>query len=89
MYVIINVYMDLAKKLGWKRKELVLNREGIRLGEVLDHLQDLKSIVTENPDNYIILVNGINIKLLKDFDTEISGDVVVDIFPPAGGGTGF
>jgi len=78
--------MNLAKKLGWKSKELVINREKITFEEILPMVKDLKDIIINNLDEYIILINGLNTKLLKGLETEVSGDVTIDIFPPAAGG---
>lgn len=78
--------MDLARKLGWRKKELILDREGITFREVLSMIKDLENAIIDNIDNYIILINGINIRLLKGIETEISNDTVIDIFPPAAGG---
>jgi len=78
--------MNLAKKLGWRNKELVVNREKATFEEILSMVKDLKDIIINNLDEYIILINGLNIKLLKGLETEISGDVTIDIFPPAAGG---
>ena len=86
MHININIYMNLAKKLGWKNKELVVNREKATFEEILSMVKDLKDIIINNLDEYIILINGLNIKLLKGLETEISGDVTIDIFPPAAGG---
>jgi molybdopterin converting factor small subunit len=78
--------MDLAKKLGWSRKEISIDKEKILLSDILSFLTDLRDIVVGNIDNYIVLVNGVNIKLLKGLETEIVGDTTIDIFPPAAGG---
>jgi molybdopterin converting factor small subunit len=78
--------MDLAKKLGWSRKEISIDKDKILLRDILSFLTDLRDIVVGNIDNYIVLVNGINIKLLKGLETEIVGDTTIDIFPPAAGG---
>lgn len=86
MHININIYMNLAKKLGWRNKELVVNREKATFEEILSMVKDLKDIIINNLDEYIILINGLNIKLLKGLETEISGDVTIDIFPPAAGG---
>jgi len=86
LHININIYMNLAKKLGWKNKELVVNREKATFEEILSMVKDLKDIIINNLDEYIILINGLNIKLLKGLETEISGDVTIDIFPPAAGG---
>jgi molybdopterin converting factor small subunit len=82
----INIYMDLAKKLGWKSRELVISRERVTFEEILSIVKDLRDAIISNLDDYIILVNGLNIKLLKGLETEILGDTTIDIFPPAAGG---
>jgi len=82
----INIYMDLAKKLGWKSRELVISRERVTFEEILSIVKDLRDAIINNLDDYIILVNGLNIKLLKGLETEILGDTTIDIFPPAAGG---
>jgi molybdopterin converting factor small subunit len=78
--------MDLAKKLGWSRKEISIDKEKILLRDILSFFTDLRDIVVGNIDNYIVLVNGVNIKLLKGLETEIVGDTTIDVFPPAAGG---
>jgi molybdopterin converting factor small subunit len=78
--------MDLAKKLGWSRKEISIDKDKILLSDILSFLTDLRDIVVGNIDNYIVLVNGVNIKLLKGLETEIVGDTTIDVFPPAAGG---
>ena len=86
MKIYVNVYMDLAKKLGWSRKEISIDKDKILLRDILSFLTDLRDIVVGNIDNYIVLVNGVNIKLLKGLETEIVGDTTIDVFPPAAGG---
>lgn len=86
MKIYVNVYMDLAKKLGWSRKEISIDKEKILLRDILSVFTDLRDIVVGNIDNYIVLMNGVNIKLLKGLETEIVGDTTIDIFPPAAGG---
>ncbi|MCC6017405.1 MAG: MoaD/ThiS family protein [Desulfurococcaceae archaeon] len=86
MKIYVNVYMDLAKKLGWSRKEISIDKDKILLSDILSFFTDLRDIVVGNIDNYIVLVNGVNIKLLKGLETEIVGDTTIDVFPPAAGG---
>lgn len=86
VHIYINLYMDLARKLGWSRRELVVDKERVRVRDVIEFFEDLRNAVMNSPRSYMILVNGINIMLLNNFDTEISGDTTIDIFPPAGGG---
>jgi molybdopterin converting factor small subunit len=78
--------MNLAKKLSWKNKELVIDREKITFKEILSMVKDLKDIIIDNLDEYIILINALNIKLLKGLETEILDDATIDIFPPAADG---
>jgi len=86
MRIRINLYMDLAEKLKWSHKELYLEKEKITLRELLNILRELREIVISNPDRFLILVNGINVRFLKDLDTELSDGTIIDIFPPSGGG---
>lgn len=86
MRVSINVYMDLAGKLGWSRRDLNIDKDKVTFKEVLSELRDLWNTIISNLDEYLILVNGVNIKLLRGLETEIYSDVTIDIFPPAGGG---
>lgn len=78
--------MDLAKKLGWRRRELFVDKEKITLEDVLLMLEELRNAIIDNIDEYIILVNGVNIKLLNGLRTELVDDTTIDIFPPAAGG---
>ena len=86
MRVNINIYMDLARKLGWSKRDLVVEKDKVAFKEILSMLSDLWNTIINNIDEYIILVNGVNIKLLRGLETEIYSDVTIDIFPPAGGG---
>jgi molybdopterin converting factor small subunit len=78
--------MDLAGKLGWSRRDLNIDKDKVTFKEVLSELRDLWNTIISNLDEYLILVNGVNIKLLRGLETEIYSDVTIDIFPPAGGG---
>jgi molybdopterin converting factor small subunit len=78
--------MDLAGKLGWSKRDLNIDKDKVTFKEVLSELRDLWNTIINNLDEYLILVNGVNIKLLRGLETEIYSDVTIDIFPPAGGG---
>jgi molybdopterin converting factor small subunit len=78
--------MDLAGKLGWSKRDLNIDKDKVTFKEVLSELRDLWNTIISNLDEYLILVNGVNIKLLRGLETEIYSDVTIDIFPPAGGG---
>ncbi len=83
----VRVYVTLREKLGWKSKVVNLSREKVKFSELLDELKDLKGVLEEfGYENFMILLNGRNIRLLDWLDTEVEGGDSIDIFPPAGGG---
>lgn len=86
MLVRINLYMDMVEKLKWSKKDLFLDKETVTIKDVLEFVNDLKELILSNPEGYMILLNGINIRLLKGLDTVLPDKAVIDIFPPAGGG---
>ena len=86
MRIYINLYMDLAKKLGWSRREITIDSDRVTLKEILENISELKEMRVSNPDYCIILVNGRNVRSLKNLDTEVVDNVIIDIFPPVGGG---
>lgn len=86
MLVRINLYMDIVEKLKWSKKDLLLDKEIATIKDVLESVKDLKELILSNPEGYMILLNGINIRLLKGLDTALSDNAVIDVFPPAGGG---
>lgn len=82
----VRVYMTLREKLGWGSREVRLEGK-VRFSDLLEELRDLKGILEEfGYENFMMLVNGRNIRLLDWLDTEVGEGDVVDIFPPAGGG---
>jgi molybdopterin converting factor small subunit len=82
----VRVYLTLREKLGWKSKTLSLGRNKVKFSELLDELKDLKGVLEDfGYENFMILLNGRNIRLLDWLDTEVEEDSI-DIFPPAGGG---
>lgn len=86
MHVRVNVYMDLARKLKWSKREIAINKDKATVRDVLNSINELKDTVLPNLDSFMVLVNGINIRLLKGLDTEVGEGFTIDIFPPAGGG---
>ena len=87
MRVKVLLYSFLREKLGWKEKILELKGEKATINDVLRNLPDLKEVIMHNGiDNFMILVNGINIRLLKMLNTELSDGSEIAIFPPGGGG---
>jgi molybdopterin synthase sulfur carrier subunit len=83
----VRVYLTLREKLGWKSKTLSLGRNKVKFSELLDELKDLKGVLEDfGYENFMILLNGRNIRLLDWLDTEVEEGDSIDIFPPAGGG---
>jgi molybdopterin synthase sulfur carrier subunit len=83
----VRVYLTLREKLGWKSKTLSLGRNKVKFSELLDELKDLKGVLEDfRYENFMILLNGRNIRLLDWLDTEVEEGDSIDIFPPAGGG---
>ncbi len=83
----VRVYVTLREKLGWKSKVINLRREKMKFSELLDELKDLKGVLEDlGYENFMILLNGRNIRLLDWLDTEVEEGDSIDIFPPAGGG---
>lgn len=82
----VRVYMTLREKLGWKSREVKLTK-AVKFSDLLEEMKDLKEILESfGYENFMILVNGRNIRLLKWLDTEVRDEDSIDILPPAGGG---
>ncbi|MEM1685387.1 MAG: MoaD family protein [Acidilobaceae archaeon] len=86
MAVKIRVYATLREALGWS--SLDVNIEGeTTVGNLLSNIKDLWAQIQERGlDFYTILINGHNIRLIKELDTVVRDNDVIDIFPPAAGG---
>ncbi len=82
--MLVKLFATLIEFTG-KRK---LGISGPRtVGELLDELDRMfPGFKKELEQGYIILVNGKNIEHLQGFDTLLSDEDTVSIFPPAGGG---
>lgn len=79
--------MELALKAGWKEREVFVDREYITLGELLGEFQELRGFLDEEfAERFIVLVNGVNSRLLGGLRAGVKDGDTVDIFPPAGGG---
>lgn len=86
MTIKIRVYATLRERLGWSVKD-VEAKEEVKLSELLEGIPELWKILVETGfENYVILVNGHNYKLLNGLNTTIEKGSLVDVFPPAGGG---
>lgn len=86
MKVKVVVYSFLKEKLGWKEKTIEIDRDKTTVGDIISLIPDLKKVICENVDEFLILVNGINIRLLKQLKTEVNDGAEIAIFPPGGGG---
>lgn len=83
----VRVYMTLREKLGWRSREIELGGRKVSFSELLNEISDLKRVLEEfGYENFMILINGRNIRLMEWLETKVSDGDVVDIFPPAGGG---
>ena len=87
MRVVIRVYTALREKLGWSSREVEVAGDRATLAEVLTSVEVLRDLVGERLlQDFIVLVNGRNARLLNGLETELADGDVVDIFPPAAGG---
>ncbi len=87
MRVVVRVYTALREKLGWSSKEVELAGGRATLAEVVNSVEVLRDLVGERLlQDFIVLVNGRNARLLNGLETELADGDVVDIFPPAAGG---
>jgi molybdopterin synthase sulfur carrier subunit len=89
MRVTIHVYAFLKEKTGWESRVVELERECVKLMDILESVPELRNVILAGDDidrNFIVLLNGRNIRLLNGLDTLIADGDRVDIFPPAGGG---
>lgn len=87
MRVKIRVYMELALKLGWREREISTDGESTTLGELLRALPELREFINEEfTERFMVLVNGVNSRLLGGLQARVKDSDIVDIFPPAGGG---
>ncbi|NIP67201.1 MoaD family protein [Candidatus Bathyarchaeota archaeon] len=85
-------YFTVLREITGKREE-VMEAETIR--ELLDLLiskygkplqDEVNSDREKIPGYYNILVNGLNVRLLKNLETSLKDGYVISILPPVGGG---
>ncbi|MEM0340085.1 MAG: MoaD/ThiS family protein [Acidilobaceae archaeon] len=82
----VRVYAFLREKLGWSSKELNMGRS-VRLREVLESVEELRPLIQLfESGELIVLVNGVNARLLQGLETSLSDEDTLDLFPPGGGG---
>jgi len=90
MKVKICVFSFLRDKLGWKEKIMELPKNEATLHEILSNLPDLKKYVLRDNNNlsdeFMILVNGLNVKFTGGNKTIVKDGDEIAIFPPGGGG---
>ena len=84
----IRVYMDLAAKVGWKEREIyVPGSSSCTLRDLLERIEEFKGLLDESfTERFVVLVNGVNVRLRGGLEAMISDGDTLDIFPPAGGG---
>lgn len=87
MRALIRVYASLRERLGASSITVELSGSSATLAEILRAKREVEEAVKSYPiEMMIILVDGMNIKLLKGLETEVKDGSVIDIFPPAAGG---
>ena len=90
MKVKIYVFSFLRDKLGWRQKVIELPQNEATLYEVLSNLPGLKKYVLRDnddvSDDFMILVNGLNVKFTGGSKTIVKDGDEIAIFPPGGGG---
>lgn len=87
--VTLEVFATLRERLGWSKKELIINSSEISLKEVLDAVPDLRSVITEQDSlkkGFIVLVNGRHAELLGGLQAVVRDGDAIAIFPQSGGG---
>lgn len=88
MYVTIRLYTSLREKLRWCSKKIELDRDDLVLKDIFYSIEGLRDLVDKDFEmNYIVLLNGVNIRLLNVLNTRVHSGDIIDIFPPSGGGT--
>lgn len=89
MRVKVQVFAQLREKLKWGEKWVELNKNNASLRDVLSSLPELAKWVVEGDkirDDFIVLVNGLNVRFTGGLDTKVSDGDEIAIFPPGGGG---
>jgi len=90
MRVKVSVYAILRETLGWREKYVEIEgKSSATINEVLKCLPELHNILQSNNtiiETYMILVDGVNIRLRRGLNTEVGDGSEISIIPPAGGG---
>ncbi|MEO3993086.1 MAG: MoaD/ThiS family protein [Desulfurococcaceae archaeon TW002] len=87
--ITVEVFTALREKLGWSKKELMINSPETTLKDILDALPDLKSLIVEQDrlrGGFIVLVNGRHIEFLGGLQAVVKDGDTIAIFPQSGGG---
>lgn len=88
MHVTIRLYTSLREKLGWRSKKVELDKDDLVLKDIFYSIEGLRDLIDKDFEiNYIVLLNGVNIRLLNGLNTRVHSGDTIDIFPPSGGGT--
>lgn len=87
--VSVEVFTTLKEKLGWSKKELIINSPETTLKDILDAIPDLKFLIVEQDHlkrGFIVLVNGKHAEFLGGLQAVVKDGDTVAIFPQSGGG---
>lgn len=85
----IEVFTTLREKLGWSKKELIIDSSETTLRDVLNAVPELKDILVDQDTlrkGFIILINGKHAEFLGGLQTKIRDGDTISVFPQSGGG---
>lgn len=89
MRVGVLIFSSLREKLKWREKIVELDSDEAKIIEVIALVPELAEQIIENgrfKEVYLILLNGHNVKLLKNENTIVRDNDKIVVFPPGGGG---
>ncbi|MGC8974698.1 MAG: MoaD/ThiS family protein [Thermoprotei archaeon] len=87
--ITLEVFTTIREKLGWSKKELVINSPQITLKDVLDAVPELGLLLVEQDTlkrGFIILINGRHAEFLGGLQAIVRDGDTIAIFPQSGGG---
>ena len=89
MKVKIYVFAFLRDKLGWKEKVIELPGDEAALYDIITKIPELSKYVLKGnnvSEDFLILINGLNVKFTGGAKTIVKDGDEIAIFPLGGGG---